>query len=185
MALSIAAMCGSLRSASFNRSLLEAFARRSDGVFAVTEVPIRDFPLFDQDVETGPFPAPVVKAKRTIAAADCLLLVSPEHDFTVPAVLKNAVEWLSRPHADPTLIGKPMALMGASTGYMGTCRAQIAWRASWHYFKAPVFSTVELTVPNAAKVFDEDRVLVDPFYTAKLDEYIAALERWLLEMRTD
>jgi NAD(P)H-dependent FMN reductase len=76
-----------------------------------------------------------------------------------------------------------MALMGASTGRLGTARAQIAWRASWHFFKAPVFSGVEVMIPNAAAVFSEDRMIADEQISALLDTYIAKLAEWLEPQR--
>jgi chromate reductase len=178
MAPAIAAMCGSLRKGSYNQALLGAFVELSSGVFEVTQVPIGDLPHFNQDLERS-LPERVVAAKAIVQAADCLLLVSPEHDYTVPAVLKNAVEWLSRPHGDPTLTGRPMALMGASTGRLGTVRAQVAWRASWHFFKAPVFSGAEIMVSDARSVFDEAGRLVDEDVRSGLDRYIELLADWL------
>jgi chromate reductase len=176
--LRVAAMCGSLRKGSYNQSLLDEFIRRSADVFDVTQVSIGDLPHFNQDLERSA-PPEVASAKAIVQAADCLLLVSPEHDYTLPAVLKNAVEWLSRPHGDPTLTGRPMALMGASTGRMGTVRAQIAWRASWHFFKAPVFSGVEVMISDAASVFGGDRGVADVGTSVLLDTYIAQLAEWL------
>lgn len=174
MTTRIAAMCGSLRAGSYNQALLDEFVARSAGVFDVEQVAVGGLPLYSQDLEDPGSPE-VLQAKTAVQSSDCLLLVSPEYDYTVPAALKNAVEWLSRPTGNPTLVGRPMALMGTSTGRLGTVRAQIAWRASWHYFKAPVFTGVEVMVPNAASVFDADRRIADEQIATLLDTYMAGL----------
>jgi chromate reductase, NAD(P)H dehydrogenase (quinone) len=174
----VAALCGSRRRGSFNRMLLEnAIARAPEGM-EIVEVDIRDFPFFDQDAEKDPPPA-VIDAKHLIQSADCLLLVSPEYDYGVPGYLKNAVDWLSRPFGDPTLGGRPMAVMGASTGYMGTIRGQLHWRQSWHFFRAPVFSDAELTIAFAADAFAENRTLVNEKYVVNLDNFLTRLHAWL------
>jgi chromate reductase len=174
----VAALCGSRRTGSFNRMLLENAIARAPAGLEIVEVDIRDFPFFDQDAEANP-PQSVANAKRVIQSADCVLLVSPEYDYGVPGYLKNAVEWLSRPFGDPTLVGRPMALTGASTGYMGTIRGQLHWRQSWYFFRAPVFSEAELTVAFAAEAFDAERHLVNEVYVRALDHYLLTLLDWL------
>jgi chromate reductase len=154
-----------------------AIARAPKGL-CIAEVDIRDIPLFDQDAETTPPPA-VVAAKRAIQAADCVLLVSPEYDYGVPGYLKNSVDWLSRPTGDPTLMGRPMAVMGASTGRMGTIRGQLHWRQSWYYFRAPVFSEAEFALAFSADAFDERGALVRDADIAALDHFLATLLDWL------
>lgn len=178
----VAALCGSLRSGSYNQALLDTAIERAPG-FGITieQAAIDDFGLFSQDRENDP-PAQVVDARRIIASSAGLLLVTPEHNYGVPGVLKNAVDWLSRPMADSSLRGRPMALMGASTGYMGTMRAQLAWRQMWHFFDAPVFSGAELTVAFAARSFEGGR-LTDTETLERLDNYLAALGGWLERVR--
>ncbi len=174
----VAALCGSRRQVSFNRLLLRALIERAPDGLDIAEVDIREIPLFDQDLESDP-PQAVLDAKTVIQGCDCVLLVSPEYDYGVPGYLKNAVDWLSRPFGDPTLIGRPMAVCGASTGYMGTLRGQLHWRQSWYYFKAPVFSEAELTVSFAAQAFDERGTLTSETHQAAVDRYLAALLDWL------
>ena len=175
----IAALCGSRRSGSFNRMLLENLAERAPEGLEIVEVAIRDFPFFSQDDESEP-PADVLAAKALIQTCDCVLLVSPEYDFGVPGYLKNAVDWLSRPFGDRTLVGRPMAVCGASTGYMGTIRGQLHWRQSWYFFKAPVFSEAELTVSFAAKAFDDERRLTSELYATNVDRFLSTLNDWLV-----
>jgi chromate reductase len=174
----VAALCGSRRKASYNHKLLRAAIDRAPEGLEIVEVQIRDFPFFDQDAESAP-PPQVASAKALIQSCDCVLLVSPEYDYGVPGYLKNAVEWLSRPFGDPTLVGRPMGVMGASTGYMGTIRGQLHWRQSWYFFRAPVFSEAELTVAFAADAFDADDHLVNERYVEALDHYLLTLLDWL------
>lgn len=175
----IAALCGSRRRGSYNRSLLNALVERAPEGLEIVEVDIRDFPFFDQDAEADP-PRAVTAAKAAVRSCDCVLLVSPEYDFGVPGYLKNAVDWLSRPTGDRTLMGRPMAMCGASIGYMGTIRGQLHWRQSWYYFKAPVFSEAELTVAFAGAAFDADGRLVSETYEAAIDQFLLALNDWLV-----
>ena len=174
----VAALCGSRRRGSFNQQLLHNAVARAPQGLEIVQVPIRDFPFFDQDEESHP-PVVVTEAKALIQSAECLLLVSPEYDYGVPGYLKNAVDWLSRPFGDPTLVGRPMAVMGASTGRMGTIRGQLHWRQSWYFFRAPVFSEAELAVSFAADSFDVDGVLVAQAAVDGLDHYLATLLDWL------
>jgi chromate reductase len=174
----VAALCGSLRRGSYNQALLDNAIARAPGSLSIEQVDITGFPFFSQDLEADPPPA-VLAAKKAIQTADCLLLVSPEYDYGVPGFLKNAVDWLGRPFGDPTLMGRPMALMGASTGHMGTIRGQLHWRQSWYFFRAPVFSEAELTVTFSRDAFDEDGALVSERDIKALDHYLETLLDWL------
>jgi chromate reductase len=174
----VAALCGSRRAGSYNQMLLDNAIRRASDDLVIEQVAIRDFPFFDQDAEANP-PEVVTLAKAAIQATDCVLLVSPEYDYGVPGYLKNAVDWLSRPFGDPTLVGRPMAVMGASTGHMGTIRGQLHWRQSWYFFRAPVFSEAELAVAFSAESFDASGELVNERYAQSLDHYLLTLCDWL------
>jgi chromate reductase len=174
----VAAICGSFRKGSYNQALLDnAIARAPQGL-VIEQVDVTGFPFFSQDMEADP-PTSVAEAKAAIQTADCLLLVSPEYDYGVPGFLKNAVDWLGRPFGDPTLVGRPMALMGASSGYMGTIRGQLHWRQSWYFFRAPVFSEAELTISFSRDAFDADGKLVNETYVKALDHYLLTLLDWL------
>jgi chromate reductase len=179
----VAALCGSFRKGSFNQKLLDNLIARAPEGLEIVQVDITGFPFFSQDLEAD-FPAAVTEAKAAIAASDCLLLVSPEYDHGVPGYLKNAIDWLSRPSGDATLTGLPMALAGASSGYYGTIRAQLQWRQLWYFFKAPMFSDAELTVPFAAKAFAEDGTIADERTSQSVDKFLAALNAWLLRSCT-
>jgi chromate reductase len=175
----IAAMCGSRRRGSYNQSLLAALIEREPEGLEIVQVDISDFPFFSQDDESDP-PQVVRDAKALIQSCECVLLVSPEYDYGVPGYLKNAVDWLSRPFGDPTLVGRPMAVCGASIGRMGTIRGQLHWRQSWYFFKAPVFSEAELTVAFSRDVFDAEGRLTDKPTTQAVDNYLTRLHDWLV-----
>ncbi len=175
----VAALCGSRRTGSYNQSLLNALIERAPEGLEFVQVDIRDFPFFSQDDESDP-PRAVREAKTLVQGCDCVLLVSPEYDFGVPGYLKNAVDWLSRPFGDRTLVGRPMAVCGASTGSMGTIRGQLHWRQSWYYFKAPVFSEAELTVAFSRESFDDEGRLVSERYQQMADHFLVTLNDWLV-----
>ena len=174
----VSALCGSFRSGSFNQALLDtAVERGATHGLDIRQAAIANFPLFCADQESDP-PPEVCAAKELIGSSEGLLLVSPEHNYGVPGVLKNAIDWLSRPATDPTLRERPMAVMGASSGYMGTVRAQLAWRQMWHYFGQSVFSEAEMFLPFAAKAIEDGRV-TDAVALERLDLYIERLAAWL------
>jgi chromate reductase, NAD(P)H dehydrogenase (quinone) len=177
-ALRVSALCGSRRRGSYNQRLLDNAVSRAPAGLDIVQVDIRAFPFYDQDEESPP-PEAVTAAKSIIQSSDCLLLVSPEYDYGVPGYLKNAVDWLSRPFGDPTLVGRPMAVMGASTGRMGTIRGQLHWRQSWHFFRAPVFSDAEFALSTAAEAFDEGGELCRERDIEALDRYLVALLDWI------
>jgi len=181
--MDIAALCGSLRSGSYNQALLEtAIVRGERFGLHIVQVSIEGFPAFSQELESN-LPAPVVAAKELVSSADCVMLVTPEYNHGVPGVLKNAVDWLSRPFGDLTLRHRPMALMGASTGYAGSLRAQLAWRQMWYFFDAPVFSVAEMTLSFAARMVGQNGLVVDPGALERLDLYLEKLAQWLEEQR--
>jgi len=174
----VAAICGSLRTGSYNQMLLHTLIERAPEGLEIVQVDIRDFPVFNVDDELDQ-PQAVRDAKAVIQDSDCVVLVTPEYNFGVPGGLKNAIDWLSRPYGDPTLNGRPLALAGASTGYMGTVRCQLQLRQSWHFFKAPVFAGAEITVAFADKAFDAEGRLTNEVYVGMIDAYLAELKSWL------
>ncbi len=174
----ITAICGSLRANSFNQMLLDTLIERAPEGLQIVQADITGFPVFSPDDESNQ-PQSVLDAKALIQGSDCVLLVTPEYNFGVPGGLKNAIDWLSRPYGDPTLNRRPLAICGATTGYMGTMRCQLQLRQSWHFFKAPVFSEAELTVAFAQKVFDAEGRMTDEVYLGMVDSYLAELKSWL------
>src|ERR1700737_2454697 len=126
--LTVAAFAGSLRKGSFNRGLLRAAAESAPARMRVEIMDISDLPLYNADLEAAGVPPSVVRLRETIRKADGLLVVTPEHNYSVPAVTKTVIEWASRPPDKAALDGKPVAVMGAAPGGFGTVRAQTHFR---------------------------------------------------------
>ena len=125
--LKILAIPGSLRRASFNRALARAAAELAPAGATVEIADLRDLPVYDEDVNAAGPPAAVVELKRRIAEADAVFIATPEYNYGVPGVLKNAIDWTSRGPNQPWK-GKPVAIAGASNGGFGTARSQLALR---------------------------------------------------------
>lgn len=184
MAVAVVGICGSFRRGSFNAALLGEMQRRAPDGLTIETADISGLPFYNADLETDEArPAAVEELKSRVRAADGLLLVTPEYDYGVPGVVHNAIEWMSRPAGDPTLLGKPVAFAGASTGYMGTIRCQLQLRQSWYYFKAPVFSQVELTISGSRDAFDAQGRLTNEFFIGQVEHYLGALRDWLEGLR--
>lgn len=176
------AIVGSLRAHSYNRLLVEAAARVAP---ATLDVDIYDelaaIPLFDEDleVETAGGPDAVRRLRARVAAADALLLATPEYNQSIPAVLKNVLDWLSRPGPDDGLAGKPVAVVGITTGRWGTRLAQAATRQVLGAMGALVLPRPMLFAADAAALFDESGRLVNPATSAQLRAVMVALEEWI------
>lgn len=157
----VVGISGSLRTGSFNTRLLRAAIRLAPPHCTVVEADIRQIPLYDGDIEARDgVPLAVERLKERIIAADGVLLVSPEYNHSVPGVLKNAIDWLSRPAHDIARVfgGRPFAIMGASPGRGGTRSAQTAWLPVLHTLGAFTWAEQQLFVAGARHVFVGDRV---------------------------
>jgi chromate reductase, NAD(P)H dehydrogenase (quinone) len=165
---------GSLRRGSYNAALLRAAAELVPDGALMTIGSIRGIPLYDGDVEALGIPQPVAELKDAIAAADGLLLVTPEYNNSVPGVLKNAIDWLSRPPADIKRVfgGKPVAVMGASPGGFGTILSQTAWLAVLRHLGARHWEGGRMLVSRAGDVFDESGAITDPAVTEQLRQFV-------------
>jgi Predicted flavoprotein len=176
--LRILAIPGSLRRASFNRGLLVAAQEILSGRAEVELVSLADIPLYNDDVRALGYPEPVASLRSAIEHADALLIGATEYNFGPSGVLKNAIDWASRPPGPP-LHGKPYGLVGASTGGFGTVRAQLVLRQIL-YLHAPGYPS-GLHISGAASLFDEDGKLTDETTRQSLsdflDGFLAFLER--------
>jgi NAD(P)H-dependent FMN reductase len=167
---------GSLRQGSYNSALLRAAAELMPEGSRLDIASIRGIPLYDGDVEAeSGLPAPVAALKSGIAAADGLLLATPEYNNGIPGVFKNAIDWASRPASDIGRVfgGKPVALMGTSPGPFGTLLAQNGWLPVLHRLGARHWSGGRLVVPNAGGAFSDGR-LADEAVRERLRAFLAA-----------
>jgi len=173
----ILGIAGSLREGSYNRSLLRAARELMPEGVELVELEIGTLPFYDGDVEAAGDPEAVIRFKQAIRDADALLIATPEYNRGVPGVLKNAVDWASRPPLGSPLTGKPVAIMGATTGRGGTARAQEQLRAALEFSRATVLEQPEVLVPEAFMRFDEQAELMDGGIRAELAELVDTLVR--------
>jgi chromate reductase, NAD(P)H dehydrogenase (quinone) len=175
MGVRIVGISGSLRQGSFNTSLLRAAAEVVP-VGATIEVrTIHGIPLYDGDVENGPgVPEAVAKLKDEVAAADGLLLVTPEYNNSIPGAFKNAIDWMSRPDSDIARVfrGRPVAIMGASPGRFGTTLSQAAWLPVVRTLGMRPWFDERLLVFEARKMFDSAGKLTDAHTRERLVRFV-------------
>jgi len=181
--IKIVGFAGSLRHASFNRSLIRAAAESVPSGITLEVIDLADIPLYNQDVEDAGEPASVAAFKRTLAAADALLVAAPEYNHGMPGVLKNTLDWASRPRATSPLRDKPIAIMGASPG-RGSARAQAQLREAAVFTGACVMPLPELLVGSAAAHFSDDGNVTDSELRTSVVELIEALREWTLRLRS-
>jgi len=165
---------GSLRRQSFNSALLRAALPLVPTGVTLEIASIREIPLYDGDVEDQGVPAVVTELKDRIAMSNGLLLVSPEYNNSVPGVLKNAIDWLTRPSADVARVfhGRAVAVLGASPGPFGTQLAQNAWLPVFRTLRTRPWFEGRLMVSRAAAVFDEHGELIDEKVRGQLRQFI-------------
>ena len=168
---------GSLRKESFNRAALRAATELlPDGVTLET-FDLRPIPLYDGDVEAAGLPDPVREFRSRIAASDALLIVTPEYNYSMPGVLKNAIDWASRPPDQP-LNGKPVGIMGASRGGFGTARAQYHLRQTCVFTNMLPVNKPEVFISTAHEKFDAEGRLMDEAARRGIHMLLAALADW-------
>ena len=178
----ILALVGSLRTASYNRAAFRAAqAIAPEGVALDPFDPLGELPLFNQDLEQ-PAPQIVQRMKTDIRSADAILFVTPEYNYSIPGVLKNAIDWGSRPYGDSAWDGKPCAMMGASVGMLGTARAQYHLRQMCVFLNMYPLNQPEVMIANAAEKFDGQGQLTDEKTRRKLRELLEALASWTRQL---
>jgi chromate reductase, NAD(P)H dehydrogenase (quinone) len=171
----ILGLSGSLRRGSHNTSLLRAAATTlPSGAELEVYDGLRDLPHYDSDMDVEPAPEPVARLREAIANADGVLIATPEYNGSIPGVLKNALDWASRPFPDNALRGKPVAVIGASTGLFGAVWAQAEVRKVLGVIGADVLDG-ELPVGQAAAAFREDGHLAEAEQRAVLTDLVGTL----------
>src|SRR4051812_31696485 len=173
----ILGIASSLRRESYNRAALRAAAQfvPPDATLDIFE--LDGIPGFNQDEEQNP-PAKVVELKRRVREADTVLFVTPEYNYSVPGVLKNAIDWASRPYGDSAWSGKPAAIMGASIGAIGTARAQYHLRQIMVFLNMFPLNQPEVMIGHAAERFGKDGNLTDQATKAPIRPLLTVLVTW-------
>ena len=178
----ILGISGSLREKSYNTAALRTAQKLLPGGVTMETFDLAVIPLYNDDVREKGFPAPVDQLRGKIAAADAVLIVTPEYNYSVPGVLKNAIDWASRPPNQP-FDGKPVAIMGASPGVIGTARAQYHLRQSFVFLNACVLNKPEVMIGSAATRFDAEGNLTDEATRGFIKALLAALADWTRRSR--
>lgn len=173
----ILGIAGSLRKASFNKALLRAAVELAPKDAEMETFDIEGIPPYNQDLEGQP-PERVKELKRKIREADAILFVTPEYNYSIPGVLKNAIDWASRPYGDNAWQGKPVAVAGASVGMLGTGRAQYHLRQCFVFLDMHAMNQPEVMVPFVADKVDAGGRLTDEKTRQKIGDLLAALVKW-------
>jgi chromate reductase len=182
--LNILGIAGSLRRRSYNRGALNAARQLVPEGVTLEIFELDGIPGFSEDEEKTP-PAKVVELKQRIRAADAILFVTPEYNYSVPGVLKNAIDWASRPYGDNAWSGKPAAIMGASIGNIGTARAQYHLRQICVFLNIFLLNQPEVMIGNAATRFDDQGNLKDKVTEDHIRKLLESLVAWTRQLQKD
>ena len=179
--LRVVGIAGSLRRGSLNGALLQAAVELAPAALEIIPHGLSEIPLYNADLEAGAVPRAVYDLRVAVMQADAVLIATPEYNHGVPGVLKNAIDWLSRPPADSALNGKPCGIIGASPGMTGTARAQTQLRQAFVFTNTYTMLRPEVLVAKANTKFDGGGRLTDDgtreHLTAFLNEFVKWIER--------
>jgi len=178
----ILGIAGSLRRESYNRAALRAATTLVPEGAILETFELDGIPLFTQDEDRNP-PAKVAELKRQIREADAILFVTPEYNYSIPGVLKNAIDWASRPYGDSAWNGKPAAIMGATSGALGTARAQYHLRQIMVFLNMFPINQPEVMIGNAAARFDQEGNLTDEPTKEFIRQLLQNLVAWTHRIR--
>ena len=177
----ILGIAGSLRRDSFNRSALRAAAELVPDGAEIEIFDLAGIPVYNQDDDVEP-PAKVIELKQKLRESDAVLFVTPEYNYSVPGVLKNAIDWASRPYGDSAWEGKPAAIMGASPGILGTARAQYHLRQIMVFLNMFPINKPEVMIGNCADKFDAEGNLTDEKTRSIIQKALSNLVEWTLRI---
>lgn len=180
----ILGIAGSLREASYNRAALVAAQELAPPGVALEIATLHGIPPFNEEIEHQP-PEAVVLLKQKIRAADAILIATPEYNYSIPGVLKNAIDWASRPYGDSAWSGKPVAVLGASIGALGTARAQYHLRQVFVFLDMHPLNQPEVMIAKAGERFGEDGRLVDQKTRELIGEQLQKLVAWARKLSGD
>jgi chromate reductase len=180
--VSILGFAGSWRKGSYNRALLRAALELLPKNAGLGIFDLDGIPPFNQDLENQPSEK-VKDFKAKIRAADAVLIATPEYNYSMPGVLKNALDTASRPYGDNALDGKPVAIMGASPGMLGTARAQYHLRQSCVFLNMYPLNRPEVMVPFAQDKIDKEGKVTDQKTREKLRELLESLVAWTNKLK--
>lgn len=178
----ILGVSGSLRKASYNSAALRAAQELAPGSTVITLADISAIPMYNDDVREQGLPPTVESLVEQVASADAVLIATPEYNYTIPGVLKNAIDWVSKAPDQP-FRNKPVAVMGASMGAIGTARAQYDLRKVFVFLDAHVLNQPEIMIAAAHTRFDASGHLTDEMTRTLIGKQIVALKDWALRLR--
>ncbi len=176
-------LVGSLRKGSYNKALMQTSLALLPENVTLKVFDLAEFPLFNQDLTQDP-PARVREFKAKIRTSDAILIASPEYNYSIPGVLKNAIDWASRPPTDNAWDCKPAAIMSASTGRLGGARMQYHLRQTFVFINMYPINRPEFMLSNARDYFDEAGNLKDEDTRKRLQELLKALADWTRKLKS-
>jgi chromate reductase len=180
----ILGFAGSLRKQSYNKTILAVALELVPENTTLEIFDLEGIPPFNQDLELQP-PDKVKDFKAKIRAADAILIATPEYNYSIPGVLKNAIDWASRPYGDNAFDGKPVAMMGASIGMLGTARAQYHLRQSFVFLNMHPLNQPEVMVPFVQDKVDSHGRLTDEKTRKKIGELLDSLVAWTKKLKSE
>lgn len=180
--ITILGIAGSLRKTSYNRGALRAAQEVAPAGAKIEIFDLAGIPIFNQDKES-PMPEKVVQFKAGIRKADAILICTPEYNYSIPGMLKNAIDWASRPYGDSAWDGKPVAIMGASPGMLGTARAQYHLRQCFVFLNMYPLNKPEVMIAGASERFDEQGNLTDQDTRDHIQKLVEALAKWTRQLQ--
>ena len=184
MAIRVAGIVGSLRAGSLNKGLLQAAVELAPaGMEIEIYTRLGDIPPYNDDVFQKGDPQAVADFKAFIGGAAALLISTPEYNYGIPGVLKNAIDWASRPAGKAVLNRKPAAILGCSPGLGGTIRAQHALRQSFVFTETYVMVQPEIKIPSAAPLFDSSGKLTDENTRQHIKKFLESFAVWITRFR--
>jgi chromate reductase len=177
--ITILGLGGSLRSGSYNLDCIRAAVKRAPDNARVDPFRLNDLPLYNQDQDLD-IPEAALRLKEAIRCCDAVLIATPEYNYSFSGVIKNVLDWGSRPYGDNSWDGKPVGIMGSSLGALGTARAQYHMRQVFVVLNMYALNYPEVIVRNAATKFDEEGNLTDSQTVLRIAAMAGALTNWTL-----